>query len=65
MKKAWAIFPILLTSSSLFAGSFYAGVSGGYQTLTNTMGGIANEFIVANDVNSYLYNSCYAHKLVV
>jgi len=60
MKKIWALSSLLLASSTLFAGGFYAGVSGGYQILTNSIGGIGNEFEADDGVNSYLYSNDFS-----
>lgn len=60
MKKIWALSSLLLASSTLFAGGFYAGVSGGYQILTNSIGGIGNEFEADDAVNFYTYSNDFS-----
>ncbi len=51
---------MLLASSAVFSGGFYAGVGGGYQILSNSMGGIGNDFEAVNGINSYRYTNDFS-----
>lgn len=65
LKKTCAFSFLLLVSTGLFAQGFYAGLSGGYQSLVNAQGGLNNQFSTSDSNNSYfLYNEFTANTTV-